>query len=375
MRRDRFVVSMVSSYPPSACGVGRFAWSLTRALEDAGSDVNVMRAICASDRPAFQRNVVMEFDPNGLNGLSPIVRRLDQSDAVIVQHEFGLYGPNDGERIVEVVGGVSAPVISVLHTVLKSPSARQLAIVQALWHESHLVVPSHAARAILDEVYAIPAETVTIIAHGTHWGPIPINPAPRRSVLSWGLLGPGKGLERTIRAMPIVAEMVPDVGYTIAGRTHPNVYREHGSAYRASLRRLASDLGVDDRVVFDDRYLSEDDLHAAVGAADIVTTPYDNDAQISSGVLVEAVSMGRPVVATRFPHAVELLTGGAGSLVDHDDDRQLANAIVELLTDERRYTAAVAECERRGAEMSWTQVASRYRSLIERTHNLESSAV
>lgn len=375
MSRSTINLGMVSSYPPSVCGIARFAQALSTALADRHTSVSVVRVVSPSDTPAFGRDVVMEFEPDHATDVTAIARKLNSFDAVLIQHEYGLYGENDGEQIVEIARSISAPTICVLHTVVKDPSYRQRRIIEVLSRTSRLVVPSHAARVVLDDVYGVDPTTVSVIPHGTHWSPEAPNRGQRSTVVSWGLLGPGKGLERMIRALGVVAESVPEVRYVIAGQTHPNVFREHGSSYRSSLRDLAEGLGVSDRITFDDRFLADENLRKLIRSADVVAIPYDNSEQVVSGVLVEAVSMGRPVVATRFPHAIELLTTGAGELVDHDDDSALAASIVRFLTDDDRYQRALTECARRAGEMSWDRVAARYRSLITKTLSFTRSAV
>src|SRR6478672_5848994 len=70
-----------------------------------------------------------------------------------------------------------------------------------------------------------------------------------------------------------------------------------------------------------------------IRSADVVVLPYDSLEQVTSGVLTEAVGAGIPVVATAFPHAVELLTGGPGLLVPRKNPKALAKAIRRIVTD------------------------------------------
>ena len=82
---------------------------------------------------------------------------------------------------------------------------------------------------------------------------------------------------------------------------------------------------------FDDRFFTAAALRQVISAADVVLLPYESSEQVTSGVLIEAVTAGRPVVSTRFPHAVELL--GAGLLVERQDPVGLANALQRVLTE------------------------------------------
>ena len=182
-------------------------------------------------------------------------------------------------------------------------------------------------------------------------------------MLTWGLLGPGKGVEWAIRAVALLVGDV-ELEYVVAGATHPKVRSVAGETYRASLMALADRLGVADRVVFDGSYRTSEDLRDLVCTADVVVLPYDSTEQVTSGVLVDAIAAGRPVVATSFPHARELLATGAGQVVPHRDPAALAAALAELLSVPRRLEQASAEACRLAPQLAWDAVAARFVEVI-----------
>jgi glycosyltransferase involved in cell wall biosynthesis len=223
-----------------------------------------------------------------------------------------------------------------------------------------VVVMTETARKIL-EGYSVASEKVRVIPHGV---PARTSPAPmhdvRARVLTWGLIGPGKGIEWGIRAMAQLDDLDPRPTYEVLGQTHPKVVARYGERYRDSLHALVDELGLAEQVTLDPRYLDPAELAAAVSAADVVVLPYDSRDQVTSGVLVEAIAAGIPVVATRFPHARELLEYGPGILVNHEDPRAIAGAIRTILTrrdlvERMRRSASAAT-----AETSWADVARRY---------------
>lgn len=360
--------AVITSYPPSRCGVGRFAHSLVNALCRHGHEIDIVRVQTTGDRASSERGVVLEFDPHaaalGDDQIRAIAKRLDRYDTVVVQHEFGLYGRDDGVLIMDLIRLLTRPVIVTLHTVPATPTDAQRHILEEMGTIAHLVTPSGSARNNLLAGYDVSPDSVSVIPHGTDWTPRPANRPPRRTIVTWGLLGPGKGIERGIGALRHLDHLDPDVVFRVIGQTHPNVLRREGPVYRRSLERLARRYGVADRVVFDEGYKPDNELHAAVAQADVVLLPYDNTEQVSSGVLVDALSVGRPVVATDFPHARELLGTGAGSVVDHRDEPGLAGAIEQLLADEVRYHTAAGEAQRQSAGMTWHDTAARYAGLI-----------
>jgi glycosyltransferase involved in cell wall biosynthesis len=181
-------------------------------------------------------------------------------------------------------------------------------------------------------------------------------------VLTWGLLGPGKGIEWGIRALAEQPGVTPSPRYVVAGQTHPKIVSESGEAYRESLASLARELGVESQVEFDGRYRDEHELASLVAEADAVLLAYDSREQSTSGVLVEAIAAGKPVIATRFPHAVELLSGGGGVLVGHQDPRAIADALHRIL-DRRDQALATVRVESSLPPSSWETVAEQYREL------------
>jgi glycosyltransferase involved in cell wall biosynthesis len=179
-------------------------------------------------------------------------------------------------------------------------------------------------------------------------------------VLTWGLLGRGKGIEWAIRAMSTLSDLSPHPHYLVAGRTHPRLSAKDGTGYRHELRTLAAELGVASAVTFDDRYLDAEALHALVRRADVVLLPYDSLEQVTSGVLTEAVAAGRPVIATRFPHAVELLGDGTGLLVDQGDAGAIAHGLRRILTEDGLAERLSHRAEQLAAGLSWRAVAQEY---------------
>jgi glycosyltransferase involved in cell wall biosynthesis len=295
--------------------------------------------------------------------------RLNGFDVVVIQHEYGIFGGADGQDVLDVVRAVTRPIIVVLHTVLTTPSVNQRAIIEELVLLSHTVVTmTQTAKDRLVSGYATAPDKVRVIPHGAtdirlegRVDDRDEDPAP--VVLTWGLLGEGKGIEWGISAMAQLRDIHPAPTYHIVGRTHPKVLERDGEAYRHGLQTRARDLGVDDAVAFDARYLETTALSRLVHEADVVLLPYDSRDQVTSGVLVEAVTAGKPVVSTSFPHAVELLSSGAGLLVERQDPDAIAAALRRVLTEPGLADSLSAEANRLSPQLLWGAVAQQYRDL------------
>src|SRR5439155_26591809 len=240
-----------------------------------------------------------------------------------------------------------------------------------------------ARRRLLDGYPADPAR-VALIPHGAPDNRLPARPLTvpdvgpprgRPTILTWGLLGPGKGIEWAIEALAALVDLDPQPRYLVVGETHPRVVERSGEAYRHGLMKQAAEQGVAHLVEFDDRYFATAELGRIVAGADVVMLPYDSREQVTSGVLVEALAAGKPVIATGFPHAVELLGGGAGLVVPHGDPAAMARALRRVLTEPGLAARMGAQAAALAPQLLWPAVAERYRSLAGELLDQRDSAV
>jgi glycosyltransferase involved in cell wall biosynthesis len=270
--------------------------------------------------------------------------------------------------VLDVMRGLTVPSIAVLHTVLLEPTAHQREVLEAVVDVADaVVVMTESARARLHDVFDIDDTKVTTIAHGadtsTHAGEFIHDKRPM--LLTWGLLGEGKGIEMVIDALAELDDVRPRPRYLIAGRTHPKVAAMEGERYRDMLMRRAWATGVAASVTFDDSYRDVPSLTRLIQQAAVVVLPYESRDQVTSGVLVDAIAAGRPVVATAFPHAVELLSSGAGIVVPHGNRAALAHALRRVLTEPELAEGMADEARRLSPELGWRAVARRYDQLAD----------
>ncbi len=298
---------------------------------------------------------------------------LDRTDIAIIQHEYGIYGGADGDEVLAVLDAIAVPSIMVAHTVVQNPTPHQRFVLERACDAADaVVVMTESARARLLEGFDVDGSKVGIIPHGaatplTEEPPLGERPPNRAArLLTWGLLGPGKGIEWAIEAISTLSDVRPRPTYTVAGATHPKVAERDGESYRQMLITRAWRCGVSPFVKFDDTYRDLAALTELISSADLVVLPYDSKDQVTSGVLVDAVAAGRPVVSTAFPHAVELLGSGAGLVVPQRDPGALAAAIRSVITDAELAEEMAAEARRLAPDLSWNAIASRYDRLGDR---------
>ena len=328
-------VALVGTYPPTQCGIATFTAALGNGLSEVGAGrVGVVR-LGNGDALSWDPKVVAEMLPGLSRSRIDAARVINSHDVVMIQHEFGVFGGPDGDEVLDLLDDIVIPVIVTLHTVPLRPSPGQRAVLEAVLRRADVVVTmTRIARDRLLSLYRVSPEKVVTIPHGATVPHLESSPPPDRvELLTWGLLGPGKGIEWVVEALSRVADLRGSVHYTVAGQTHPKVKAERGEEYRTMLKDRAHQLGVADMVRFDDTYRRLPDLLELVAGSTCVVLPYDSDDQITSGVLVDAVSAGKPVIATGFPHAAELLCGGVGILVPHKDPVAMSEAIRALVTN------------------------------------------
>lgn len=355
-------IGLLSSYPPTLCGLATFNAALAGALRSHGAGIRVVRSLDAPEHLALP-DVASELWAGDELSRRRAAAELNACDVVVVQHEYGIYGGPDGVEVVDVLDRIRVPVIVVVHTVLTQPSTTQRAVLERVMDRADAVVTmTQAARTRLLGGYRVDPERVVVIPHGAappaQARSTDERPSPR--ILTWGLIGPGKGIEWAIEAMPRLRDLDPRPHYLIAGETHPKVVAREGDRYRDGLRRRADELGVGDMVRFDATYRATDAIPALLATADVVLLPYDSTEQVTSGVLIDSVAAGVPVVSTAFPHAVELLAGGAGVTVPHRTPEAMADALTTILTHEEEADRMRASAQREAASLYWPAVAARY---------------
>jgi glycosyltransferase involved in cell wall biosynthesis len=362
--------AFVSTYPPRRCGIATFTSDLAAAI--GGAEIAVLHP--GGDPPFYPTEVEHRIRKEELSDYVRTARSLsDCADVVSIQHEYGIWGGDDGEHVLELVRGLRVPAVATLHTVLREPTPHQHAVLLELIRIAEAtVVMSRSAADLLRSSYGVDQARVHVIPHGVPDLPL-VNPETvkpglgignRKVILSFGLLGPSKGLELAIDALPSVAAAHPSVLYVIVGATHPSLMERDGEAYRTSLVERIRSVGMTDHVEFVDRFVGKPELSQWLEAADVFVTPYPNLGQIVSGTLSYAMGAGRAIVSTPYVYATELLAGGRGILVRPGSVTDLSGALNQLLGD----PALRHEIGRRAYDYSrgmvWSAVGASYRRLL-----------
>ncbi len=369
---------MIGNALPRRCGIATFTTDLQRAIAAARADLHGCVVAMTDQGQVYDYPPVVGCQ---IHDDSPgdYLRAADflnggRFDVVSLQHEFGIFGGEAGENVLPLLSRLTMPIVTTLHTVLAEPTPKQRSVLdQVIEASAKVVVMAEKGRALLRESYAVPSEKIEVIAHGIpdiafsepDAAKAALGFGGKAVILTFGLLSPNKGIEVMIDAMPSILERRPEAVYVVLGATHPNLVRREGEAYRESLLARARDRGVAARVVFLDQFVDQATLLGFISMADVYSSPYLSEAQMTSGTLAYSFGLGKAVVSTPYWHARELLADGRGVLVPFSDSTAIGAAIADLLTDDDRRAAMRWRAYASSRSMTWARTAERYLGVLD----------
>lgn len=360
-------LALIGNALPRKCGLATYTSHVADALRSQYPEMRLDHYAMDDGSGDFYPHPIITIDSESLHAYREAAEKIEASgsEAIWLQHEYGIFGGIAGSHILELVGATDLPLILTLHTVLEQPSEEQEVVLKRLIARSkRTIVMASTGAEILKKRYGVAADQLRIIPHGIPdrqlRDPDEMKPRfgwdGRKVLMTFGLLAPDKGIRHMIEAMPAVIKEHPETLYEVVGATHPNQVRKEGERHRRMLMDLARDLGVQDHVRFIDRFVEQEELLDMLQAADVYVTPYLNMAQVTSGTLSYAVAVGKPIIATPYIHAREILGDGHGVLVPAADSKALAGAALDLLDHDRKRLALGSAAYQRGRSMLWPRV-------------------
>jgi glycosyltransferase involved in cell wall biosynthesis len=366
-------VAFIGNSLPRRCGIATFTCDLEQSVAalDAVSDTAIF-AMCdgnaeGSYPPSVRQTIRQDHPGDYLKAAAAI--NDGGFDVACLQHEFGIFGGEAGSLVLGLIGALKVPLVTTLHTVLDCPTPAQRRVMNAILAASaSVVVMARKGRDILIEAYGANPEKVVVIPHGIPDVPFAAPDGAKRRLgfdgkrvlLTFGLISPNKGIEMMIEAMPAIVAAEPDAVYVVMGATHPHLLREAGETYRESLIARVHKLGMEDHVVFLNRFVGRPELLEHIAMCDVYVTPYLVAAQMTSGTLAYSHGLGRPVVSTPYWHAAELLSDGSGVLVPFGDPLSLARAVTNLLGDDTAREAMGRKAYAASRPSTWANTARAY---------------
>ena len=373
-------IAVIGNYLPRQCGIATFTYNFVNSILGAFSQEGtipeiIVIAMNGKDQHFDYPDIVKcTIHQNVHKDYMKAARYINSSgaDICILQHEYGIYGGESGVFVLSLLECIKIPVVTILHTVLKTPSFHEKAILKKIGdYANRIVVMNHIAIEFLKTIYNIPEEKISMIHHGVpdfsyvkktnH----PKMNFPGKTVMcTFGLLGRSKGIETVIKALPLVVKTHPEIVYILLGKTHPLVKLDSGEEYRDYLYHLVTTNGMNNHVVFLDEFLEEEDLKKTLLGVDIYITPYLNEAQITSGTLAYAVGSGACIISTPYWHAQELLAEDRGKFFDFGDSHDLAKVLNGLLDNPFEIKAIRERAFAYGKKMYWKEIGKQYYQLF-----------
>jgi glycosyltransferase involved in cell wall biosynthesis len=373
-------LAYIGTYPPRECGIGTFTQNLVHSM------------VCHNGKATSAvEGFVVALNDHDLHYPYPeevklVIRQEQQADYVeaanfinlsgadicILEHEFGIFGGQNGVYILPLLHRLHIPLVVTLHTVLKTPSYNEKAVLKEICKmAAQIVVMSQKAVTFLTTIYDVPQEKIAFIEHGVpdiHFDQAQSKKEfkleGKKVLLTFGFIGRNKGIETVIKALPGITKKHPNVLYMVLGKTHPNVIRHAGEEYRGYLHRLVKSLNLTDHVLFLNEFIDQKELFKYLAACDIYITPYLSEAQITSGTLSYALGAGCAVISTPYWHAAELLADGRGRFFKFGDSQELASIFDELLDQPAVLKALQKGASAFGKKITWPKIGDRYKTLM-----------
>jgi len=370
-------IAVIGNHLPRQCGIATFTTDLCNAIAAEYGAAQLLVVAINDGQSSYQypERVRFEISEGDLASYREAAEFLNAGnvDLVCLQHEYGIFGGKSGNYIIELLKHLRMPVITTLHTVLREPNLDQRVVMHKIAARSErLIVMSQHSSRILQEVFGVRAEKIDLIPHGIPDLPFEqpdlyknrFSCQDKSVLLTFGLLSPNKGFESVIQAMPGILARHSNAVYMIAGATHPHVRAREGDRYRLELQALAKKLGVEQQVLFVNRFVAPEEMAALVGSADIYITPYCHEAQAVSGTLAFALGAGKAIISTPYWHAAEVLDHGRGMLVPFESPAAIAKATIALLDDDKARQAMRERAYLYSRPMIWKRVAQSYMGSI-----------
>jgi glycosyltransferase involved in cell wall biosynthesis len=370
-------VAFISSFPPRRCGIATFTSDLITSTTAAakGEFEPLVVAMRSDSDLKYEDPVKFEIRQDVKNDYICAADYINFShiDLVSVQHEFGLFGGEEGSYVTLLLNRLKSPITTTLHTILDDPNPDHHKSLVEVCNASYKVITMNERGVdMLRDIYGIEEKKVQVIAHGipdlpfvdSNYYKHQFGMEGRKTILTFGLLSKNKGIEVMLKAMPGIIEAEPSVLYIVLGMTHPAVLKHEGESYRFSLQRMVKELGLQEHVIFHNRFVGDEELHNFLCAADIYATPYLSREQLTSGTLSFAVGTGKAVVSTAYWAAEELLAEGRGKIVPFADPRQMAEAIIGVLKDDSLFYSLRRRAYDYGRSRTWPKIGQAYWKLF-----------
>ncbi|MFZ5955709.1 MAG: glycosyltransferase [Nanoarchaeota archaeon] len=380
----------LSSYPPRECGIATFTKDLAFAMDRRFNPKLKSKVIALNENIGlynYSKKVIMQIDCKNIAEYINVAKEINENDEIkliCIQHEFGLFGGEEGSYLIPFLETVQKPVVVTFHSVVPGPDNIRRNVVRFIASKSAaIIVMAKKAIEILKNDYGIEEEKIHLVYHGipniqlrnTEEYKEKLRLQGKTVLATFGLLSRGKGVEYVIQSLPRLVDKYPNLLYIIIGETHPVVRREDGEKYRNKLISEVERLGLQNHVKFYNKFLTLNELIDYLSATDIYICTNLDEHQIVSGTLSYACGCGKAIISTPIVYAREILAENRGVLVNFEDPDSFTSAIDKILSKPEFKEALEKNVYSFSRSMIWSNVAARYLSIFNKVANLREEVV
>jgi hypothetical protein len=158
----------IGTYPPRQCGIGTFTNNLRTSMLNSITEENLHEGFVVAmthteEYDGYPDEVKLkirqEYQRDYLEAAKFI--NLSGADVCILEHEFGIFGGQNGVYILPLLHRLEVPLIVTLHTILKRPSYNEMAVLQEICKMANrVVVMSNRAVDFLINIYKVPKSRI-----------------------------------------------------------------------------------------------------------------------------------------------------------------------------------------------------------------------
>lgn len=376
MEKTKVKIAFLSTYPPRECGIATFTKSLVKIFEGLYVK-NQVKIIAVSDnkKTHYSPRVIYNIDQFDPKSYVEAARAVNKSsiEVVVIQHEYGIYGGDDGKYILKFMENVNKPVIVNFHTVLRDHSERRKKLTQRIIDlSSAIILMTNNSKKIMQETFDIEPSKIKLVPHG-----VPnvrfdekksskelLGYKDKTLLMTFGLINRGKGIENAIEAMAEVVKEHPEALYLVVGATHPTILKREGESYRRELEKLVDHYKLKQNVQFVNKYLDYDELVEYLKAADIYLAPQLDFKQAVSGTLSYAMGCGCAIISSPTSHATGVLSQGRGIVVTPEKEN-ITRELKRLLGNHRLMEDTGLKAYKYARNMVWPSAGLAYLKVIE----------
>jgi glycosyltransferase involved in cell wall biosynthesis len=291
-------------------------------------------------------------DPRNISSMFEMmdIIRKSQPDVLHVQET------NDPWYDLTLLLNKMPPLVTTIHDVFRHPGDKGAVPTSeytrriAFYRSQQLLVHANLLKDALIQNFNVPKPRVCVLPHGelgSIYQKVSINKHVVResfTLLFYGRIWPYKGLKYLLQAMPLIAQIIPDVKLIIAGKGE-NIEQYFPEGYESQQYEIIN------------RFIEDEEVASLFQRSSAVVLPYIEASQ--SGVAAIAFAMGTPVIASNVGGLAEMIQDEKdGILVPPGDVTALADAVIRLLNDViLQNQLQIAGLQRCQEDLNWSNIA------------------